>query len=573
MLRKVALCLLLAGITLATWAALLRPAAAEPSVIATVTVGEYPQGVAHEPFGPAWIYVANSGDGTVSVINPATHEIQATIPLSCGQLCGSSGVAINRYTGRIYVANAASHSVSVIDGLSGSPTYHQEVATIYLPSDFAPWGVAVNFQTNRIYVGDNWGDPDPNNDPKGRVAVIDGENDAVLTTIRVGLPEGEAKVFGVALVVSSNRVYAVVQDTDEHNPDVLAVIDGSDNTVLDQVSLGDSGGPWGVAANSVAWPNLIYVTNFNPDEVSVIDAEALTEITRVPVGFNPQGVAYNHYTNRIYVANQGGTVSVIDAESNQVIYTLGHEDGIGEHPWGVAVDNYEVYVSNDDSDFENHGTVSVIDDTPPPDTPTPTPTFTPTATPTATGTPTSTPTSTLTPTDTPTRTPSSTPTDTQTPTITPTPTETPTPGVDTDGDGCSDAEELAMGFDPLNPWDFFDVPVPANTDPTPNGSKNKAINLQDVIAVLKYVGTSDGGPPNGNGVDYDSLKDGDWTGPATMYPDGSVDELDEVGRRFDRSPGTEPNPPWEVGPPDGVISMSDVSAVLAQVGLSCAGPP
>ena len=556
MLKKVALCLLLAGITLAAWAALLRPAAADPSVIATVTVGEYPQGVAYEPFGPPWIYVANRGDGTVSVINPATHEIEATIPLSCGAWCGSSGVAINRYTGRIYVANTTNHSVSVIDGLSGE----ELLPAISLP-DFSPWGVAVNFNTNHIYVGSN---------DSGRVAVIDGDNNQVVTTVDVG--SESSAVFGLAVIVSADRIYAAVQDPLGEDPDTLTVISGSNNTVLGTVVLGD-GGPWGVAANSAARPNLIYVTNFNPDDVSVIDAYALAEIARIPVGFNPQGVAYNPYTERVYVANQGGTVSVIDAETNQVIYTLGHQEGIGEDPWGVAVNTFEVYVSNDDSNYQNHGTVSVIDDTPPTPTPTLTPTRTATSTATDTPTPTSTPTLTPTRTATSTATNTPTPTVTSTPTITPTPTNTPTPGLDTDGDGCSDAEELAMGFDPLNPWDFYDVPAPAYSDPTPNGSRNKAISIQDVVAVLKYVGTSDGGPPNGNGVDYDSLKDGDWTGPATMYPDGSVDALDEVGRRFDRSPGIAPNPPWEVGPPDGAISMSDVSAVLAQVGLSCAGPP
>ncbi|GAG44245.1 unnamed protein product, partial [marine sediment metagenome] len=41
----------------------------------------------------------------------------------------------------------------------------------------------------------------------------------------------------------------------------------------------------------------------------------------------------------------------------------------------------------------------------------------------------------------------------------------------------------------------------------------------------------------------------------------------------DRSPGPEPNPPWDAGPPDGAVSMGDVLAVLAQVGLDCNGEP
>jgi hypothetical protein len=57
-------------------------------------------------------------------------------------------------------------------------------------------------------------------------------------------------------------------------------------------------------------------------------------------------------------------------------------------------------------------------------------------------------------------------------------------------------------------------------------------------------------------VAYDTDKDGD----------GRKD-----GRDYDRSPGAEPNPPWDAGPLDGAVTMSDVLAVLAQFGLDCRG--
>ena len=124
-----------------------------------------------------------------------------------------------------------------------------------------------------------------------------------------------------------------------------------------------------------------------------------------------------------------------------------------------------------------------------------------------------------------------------------------------------------MGFDPNAWYDFYDVPVPARPDPAPNGTKNRAITLADVVATLFYVGTCDNCGPNANGVDYDSLKDGDWNA------DTEVNDLDEVGRRYDRSPGTDPSPPWEVVSPDGTISLTDVIAQLAQIGLDCSSPP
>jgi hypothetical protein len=149
-------------------------------------------------------------------------------------------------------------------------------------------------------------------------------------------------------------------------------------------------------------------------------------------------------------------------------------------------------------------------------------------------------------------------------------------GTDSDGDGCTNGEELAGAaapapgstgaYDPLAPYDFFDVPVPANPDPISSGTANGTVGLGDVLAVLFYVGASDNGEPNMNGVDYDSLKNGDANG------DTAVTELDEAGRQYDRTASAEPNPPFDAGPPNGVVNLSDVLAALAQVGLECVGP-
>lgn len=148
-------------------------------------------------------------------------------------------------------------------------------------------------------------------------------------------------------------------------------------------------------------------------------------------------------------------------------------------------------------------------------------------------------------------------------------------GADSDGDGCTSDEEAfgapspkpgstcaspAACYSDSNWYDFYDVPVPANPDPTANGTKNQAIAMDDVLAVLLYVPSAPSGTcgddPNPNGVDYDCDKDGN------TVPDG---------QDYDRSPGPEPSPPWDVGPPDDAVAMADVLAVLAQVILDCSG--
>ena len=135
---------------------------------------------------------------------------------------------------------------------------------------------------------------------------------------------------------------------------------------------------------------------------------------------------------------------------------------------------------------------------------------------------------------------------------------------DTDGDGCSDFQEESIAFDPLDPWDFYDVPVPALADPSPNGTRNKVVDIGDVLAVLFYAFADEGGPPNANGVDYDSDKGIDTDGDTMtdVPPDGVPD-----GRDYDRSPGLDADPVTGIdpaGPPNSVIDIGDVLVVLAQ---------
>jgi hypothetical protein len=142
---------------------------------------------------------------------------------------------------------------------------------------------------------------------------------------------------------------------------------------------------------------------------------------------------------------------------------------------------------------------------------------------------------------------------------------------DSDGDGCTAYEE-AFGAPPPMPgstctspascysdsawYDFYDVPAPANVDPTPNGVRNRVVDAADVLAVVRYGFADEGGPPNANGVDYDSVK-GSCDYNADTTPD-------KEGRCYDRSASAPPNPPWEAGTPNGVIDASDVLMALAQ---------
>ena len=86
------------------------PVFAAPNVVDTITVGNSPNSVAFSPNGEK-AYVANGGDGTVSVITVATGDVVDTITVGDYP----SSVAFSPSGEKAYVANFDDGTVSVIN--------------------------------------------------------------------------------------------------------------------------------------------------------------------------------------------------------------------------------------------------------------------------------------------------------------------------------------------------------------------------------------------------------------------------------------------------------------------------
>ncbi len=111
-------------------------------VIATIDVGEVPNGVAFNPSGTR-AYVANALDDTVSVINTATNTVIATVPVGDNP----RGVAVNPPAGtRVYVTNLLDGTLSVINSANNT------VITTIPPVGVSAERVAVSGGGTRVYV-------------------------------------------------------------------------------------------------------------------------------------------------------------------------------------------------------------------------------------------------------------------------------------------------------------------------------------------------------------------------------------------------------------------------------------
>jgi YVTN family beta-propeller protein len=97
-------------------------AGATPAKLAEVTVGVEPVSVAVHPNGVK-AYVANSGSGSVSVLNLQTRQVTNTITVGAEPM----GVALSPNGTRLYVANSSSNSLIVVDTATDTP-----VATVDL---------------------------------------------------------------------------------------------------------------------------------------------------------------------------------------------------------------------------------------------------------------------------------------------------------------------------------------------------------------------------------------------------------------------------------------------------------
>ena len=162
--------------------------------------------------------------------------------------------------------------------------------------------------------------------------------------------------------------YGVATDTDKGNVSVsnygkfnasstVSIVNSTTNTITSSIPVGKN--PQAIAYNSAN--RFVYVANLLSNTISVINSSANNVISSISVGKSPgnspNGIAINSINNTLYVINPGSnTVSVIDGTNNILKGNL-----VGYfNPSGVAynVDNDAIYITN-----KGTNTISIINST------------------------------------------------------------------------------------------------------------------------------------------------------------------------------------------------------------------
>ena len=141
--------------------------------VGSVAVGWAPEGVAVHPDGML-VYVANSGDRTVSVIETVFNRVVGVITLDgfegAPQPVVPRGVAVSPDGNRLYVTDGAGNRLFVID-----TTANHSVVDI-VPVGKKPYGVTVSPDSKRVYVA---------NTDDNTVSVIEAITDQTIAVVPV----------------------------------------------------------------------------------------------------------------------------------------------------------------------------------------------------------------------------------------------------------------------------------------------------------------------------------------------------------------------------------------------------
>lgn len=222
----------------------------------------------------------------------------------------------------------------------------------------APDGLAIDEKTNTIYLLGTVFNADYTS-ANSTLSVLDGYTNKIKKVI----PFDSGVLQGVVWNEERDKLFVLVTDP-TFTYSTLSLLDAKTDKVLKSVQLS---GP-GFADDMVLdhKTNKIFLPQWT-GPVTVLDAKTLQVVDIVP-GDNSYNVGINRKTDKVYVGNiYDATLSVIDAKTDQLIDTILVGTPVfpddcyktnnctinGSHPHGISVneETNTIYVSNEDGTF------------------------------------------------------------------------------------------------------------------------------------------------------------------------------------------------------------------------------
>jgi YVTN family beta-propeller protein len=259
-----------------------------------------------------FLYVGNAKSNSVSVIDLATNAIVKNITV--GKSPHDIKISDDQQT--IYTTDIDSGTVSIINATS-----NMLINQIETGGNRAVHGIAIFNDT--LYVGDVYG---------GKVLVIKEDDDGqIKNEIKVGSgPE--------YIEVSPDGKFLYVANL--WSP--ISVVDVAQNKVIKEIDSGIT--PHGLSFTDDG--SRLFIVNMKSNTLSVIDATRHQVIKTIPVGDNPEYVALTPDERFAFVTNLGSdTVSIVDVKALEVVKEI-PVGGDGPHGIAFSADSNMAYISN-----------------------------------------------------------------------------------------------------------------------------------------------------------------------------------------------------------------------------------
>jgi len=272
----------------------------EPLVIVeSIPFGESRSGVIAADPAVGRVYVAQEDVPAIAVFDGATLDLLARVPTEGYH----SGIAVDSLRHRVYVSQAFSGTVRVIDGST------HNTSDLPVPGLVHTIGhQAVDAKAGRLYVvrSDNFD-----------VAVIDTATESFLGAVCPGCCEPHCSDLKVN--PETGRLYAINPKAGRVN-----VVDTARRRTMAPVPVGDEPSVAAIDPGT----GRVYVSRGATNQVAVIDGIAgspteNTVLADIPLRENPYGLSINPTSHRLYAANtSAGAVSVIDGDANALLATI-----------------------------------------------------------------------------------------------------------------------------------------------------------------------------------------------------------------------------------------------------------
>ena len=310
--------------------------------VKNIAVGAVPRGFSLSPKGDR-LFVANSWDDTISVIDTKTLEVSATWPVGAEP----SSVVEDREGKHLFVANRISNDIAVLDAQTG-------VEEKRLAGGRGASYMTASPNGSRLFVTHVYPNATPHRTaPDSEITVIDTARAVVVD--RIALPyvahgfhvafSSDGRLGVAATLHPKNLVPLAHLEHGAAFADTLTLF-GADIGKPVEVPLDEleryAVRPFGIAITPdklrmfitcggsemvtvVDVPRLIRYARTHPgSSAQDLSASANYVVGRIAVGHDPRGVTLTKDGTKLLVANRlEDTITVIDAKTNRVTSTIG----------------------------------------------------------------------------------------------------------------------------------------------------------------------------------------------------------------------------------------------------------